>query len=87
LPLQFDSKPDDPYESDSDDVDESLTVPVPGEDVRVSTYYETFVGLISRRMIRSSNTRTSSGECVVQSALRYPDICFLAKKGKAMTSA
>lgn len=36
--MQFDSKPDDPYESDSDDVDESLTVPVPGEDVRVSTY-------------------------------------------------
>jgi hypothetical protein len=36
--LQFDSKPDDPYESDSDDVDESLTVPAPGENVRVSAY-------------------------------------------------
>jgi len=32
LLVDFDSKPDDPYESDSDDVDESLTVPVPGGD-------------------------------------------------------
>jgi hypothetical protein len=32
LLVDFDSKPDDPYESDSDDVDESLTVPVAGED-------------------------------------------------------
>ncbi|KAI0250259.1 hypothetical protein BJV78DRAFT_1128214 [Lactifluus subvellereus] len=32
LLVDFDSKPDDPYESDSDDVDESLTVPVPGDD-------------------------------------------------------
>ncbi|KAF8501702.1 hypothetical protein F5888DRAFT_1261890 [Russula emetica] len=30
LLVDFDSKPDDPYESDSDDVDESLTVPIPG---------------------------------------------------------
>lgn len=36
LPLQFDSKAIDHYESDSDDVDESLTVPkLPGgEEVR-----------------------------------------------------
>jgi hypothetical protein len=33
--VQFESKPDDPYESDSDDVDESLTVPVPEGDVGV----------------------------------------------------
>jgi len=32
LLVDFDSKPDDPYESHSDDVDESLTVPVPEED-------------------------------------------------------
>lgn len=35
---QFDSKPDDRHESDSDDVDESLTVPVPGVDVCVITH-------------------------------------------------
>ena len=33
--MQFDAEPDDPHESDSDDVDESLTVPVPEEDVGV----------------------------------------------------
>lgn len=32
LLVDFDSKPDDPYESDSDDVDESLTVPIPEDD-------------------------------------------------------
>ncbi|KAI0303813.1 hypothetical protein B0F90DRAFT_1709234 [Multifurca ochricompacta] len=32
LLVDFDSKPDDPYESGSDDVDESLTVPVPDDD-------------------------------------------------------
>ncbi|KAH9031071.1 hypothetical protein EDB84DRAFT_1562377 [Lactarius hengduanensis] len=32
LLVDFDSKPDDPYESDSDDVDESLTVPIPQDD-------------------------------------------------------
>jgi hypothetical protein len=34
LRMQFDSKDADRYESDSDDVDESLTVPVAPEDVR-----------------------------------------------------
>lgn len=35
MQTQFDSKPIGPYESDSDDVDESLTVPgPPGQDVR-----------------------------------------------------
>ncbi|KAI9440040.1 hypothetical protein H4582DRAFT_1944647 [Lactarius indigo] len=33
LLVDFDSKPDDPYESDSDDVDESLTVPIPPDDM------------------------------------------------------
>ncbi|KAH9986235.1 hypothetical protein BJV77DRAFT_1029844 [Russula vinacea] len=46
LLVDFDSKPDEPYESDSDDVDESLTVPVPGEDDDPVIEYEDEFGRV-----------------------------------------
>ena len=37
-PSQFDGKPDEPYESDSDDVDESLEVPTAPSDHQVNMF-------------------------------------------------
>ncbi|KAF8486154.1 hypothetical protein DFH94DRAFT_622742 [Russula ochroleuca] len=76
LLVDFDSKPDDPYESDSDDVDESLTVPVAGEDDDPVIEYEDEFGRqrtakrseVPRHLLPRERGEEGDDECVILSS-------------------